>query len=415
MLLKAISAALSAVTSVVGLTVVMLFALDLLLRMVNPADAMGFNSVDLWGVPPRMQIARRSAPDVVVLGSSLLLVLSEANPRRQYSSIHFPPYLQTRFRSATGRDVTCVNLCSGLQMVSETFMNAQAAIDQKDYPRVIVYGTTLRDFMDPDFTREWNCTSFASTAPYVPVSPAVLGTLTSDQARLAFILCHYWYLYRDHGDFKTIMTALAKEALENLPLDQPYYRLGSRNYQWAPQRDGFLWERWVPRNVEKLIESMYHTHPELVKKLELERQAGVYKRGSEVTRLMGAHYFEALMAMCRQKGIKLVVVNMPLGPETTAMVPPGLNSAFRGYLQEATTQYGIALIDLFQDPEFGGSDFKDSVHLNSLGARKLVDRIVSDLAAHHPDVLATMAAHADARAANPKLKAEREAPYSQVP
>lgn len=396
--------------SVPALTVIMLVVIELLLRLGNPADAMGFHSVDVWNLPPRIELCRQAQPDLALIGSSLLLVLNQDKRGTHFYSGVYPPYLQSLLRKATGETVTCINMCSGLQMVSEAYFITRAITDQRDYPPVIVYGISLRDFVHDQFALEWRCDSFASVAPFVPVSSDVIGIMTGDLARKEFILDHFWYLYRDRADFRTIFLGITKDFLEVLPLDQPFYRLG-QDHAWRPQITGFLWETWVPRHQEKFTEAIFRTHPEFLKRFYTKMQEGIYMQGSQTTRAVQARYLEGLAALCRAKQVRLVIVNMPLGPESTKLVPPGLNNAFRDYLRGLSQQYGIAFLDLFEDPEFGSDSFKDTVHLNYHGAVKLAERLTSELKTKYPDVLSTIASHAESRALKPGSRLQREEPF----
>lgn len=398
-------------TSVPVITFFFLVVIDLSLRLGNPVDALGFNSVDLWNLPPRIELCKRTSPDVALLGSSLFLVVSQIEKERHYSSGDFPPYLQEQLRKATGRNITCINLCSGLQMPAEAYLIAQAITDSKDHPRVIFWGLTLRDFIDGDFTREWTLTSFQSVAPFVPLKPDILNLMSSDSARREFVLCHFWFLYRNRTDFKSMFAAIVKNVLENFPLDQSFVRLGP-DHQLRPQRYGYLWETWVPRKVEKFTEAMYRAHPDLVKQFEVRRQAGIYARGSQETRAVQARYLDGMIALCKNRGVKLVLVNMPLSRELNQYLPRGLNDVYRDYLLAVSQEHGLAFIDLFDDARFASELFKDGVHLSYAGSRVLVHRLVEDLETKHPLVLAAMAEHAAARARDPWLKARNEAPYT---
>ncbi len=383
-------------TSVPVLTLLMLIAVDLLLRLGNPADALGYSSVDQWNLPPRIEACRRASPDVALLGSSLLLCLNQDQNGANFYNGLVPSYLQKHLRATTGQGVTCVNLCSGLQMISEGYLIATAATGGRDYPRVIVYGTALRDFIHDLFAREWSCESFASIAPYVPIKWDVLRVLSGYEARRELILCHFWYLYRDRTDFKNVLSAAAKNMLENLPLDQPFFRLGA-DHLWRSQRHGYLSEEWVPRKQEKFAEQVKRAHPEFLREYYFGMQELIYRQGSEATRALEARYMEALAALCREKGIKLVIVNMPLGPEIMTLVPPGLNDAYRGYLQALSRQYGVVLLDFYGDPEFTAGSFKDGLHLDYGGSVRLADRMIDALKTEHPEVLQAMAAHAARR------------------
>jgi len=414
-------------TSVPLMTFALLIAIDVTLRFCNPVDALGFNSVDLWNLPSRIKLCNRTDPDAALLGSSLLMVMGQGEKGKHYTSGNFPPYLQECLSKATAKNITCVNLCSGLQMPAEGYLIAQAIAAQPDCPGVMISGLALRDFIDGDFIREWTLTSFQSVAPFVPINRDVIRLLGNDTEEATakddllqqlsapavreLIVCHYWFLYRDRTGFKAMLSAFAKDGLEFLPLDQSFIRLGP-DHMFHPQPFGYLWETWVPRKVEKFTEAMYQTHPDRVLRFEFARQAYIYSHGSEETRTVQLRYMDGLVAMCKAKGIKLVVVNMPLGPQVSALVPTGLNDAYRGYMRAVAEESNIAYLDLFQDPEFTEDAFKDGVHLNFKGCRLLADRLTADLKEKHPDVLEALAKHAAARDSNPEVKARQEGPYT---
>jgi hypothetical protein len=283
-----------------------------------------------------------------------------------------------------------------------------------DYPRVIIYGIALRDIINDAFMYEWTCQSFASMAPFVPVKGYVLKMLSCPTAQREFLLDHYWYLYRDRTDFQNIFSAIAKDSLENLPLDHHYFRL-SKDFLWRSQREGILWERWDVRKQEKLIEKTSHEHPEYLHRYYKSAQASFYRQGSEMTKALEMRYLEGLIQLCRWKGIKLVLVNMPLGSEIAGMIPQGLNEAFQGYLLDLSQRYGVDVINLYQDPLFHDDTlFKDGVHLGYRGANLCAERIVENLKSNYRPVLDAMVNHAEARKLlNPEIKQQREAAFQQ--
>lgn len=395
------------------LTVFLLLVLDLVLRQGNFIDAMGFHTVDVWGLPARLELCKKSAPDVVLVGSSLLLVLNQDEQGRHFYSGVYPPHFQRLLRASTQETVTCISLCSGLQMPSETYLIAEAIMREKNHPPVMILGIALRDFIHDQYAQEWSCDSFASIAPYVPLSLNLLSQMSSATAVKELVLCHIWYLYRDRIDFKSVFGALTKNLLELLPLDMPYPRLGF-DHTWRPQRRGFLHETWVPRQQEKFTEEIYRTHPQFLKRFFRNMQAGIYRQGSESTMRLQTHYLEALIRICQERDVQLVVVNMPLSPEFQALVPPGLYDTFRRFLRYFASFPNVAVIDFYNQPEFGNDAFKDGVHLNYGGACRFAEKLARTLAAEYPAVLQALAVHAKARQALAG-RDQLEAPYRKPP
>jgi hypothetical protein len=390
--------ALTLLTSVPLLTLFILIGVDCLLRQGNWLDSIGIRTVDLWNLPVRLKTARQRTPDAAIIGSSLLLVLNQDEHGKHLYSGGYPQYLQSLFRKDTGAPIELLNLCSGLQMVAESYLVTEAVTSQKDYPPVIFYGITLRDFIHDMYGKEWSCDSFASMAPFVPVNSEVLTSLTSSDAVREFLLSHYWYLYRNRSDFKNALSAIAKDQLENLPLDQPYVRLGE-DHNYHPQRHGLLWETWVPRQQEAFTERMFRQNPVYLKKFYRGFQALVYAPSPtfEETQKREVHYFTKLLELCKRKQIRLVLINMPLSPEIAALAPPGMWDLYQTQLHQAAAASGTALIDFFGDETFKSEIFKDGVHLNYEGTTILANKLNDILTTKHPDILAAMAKHAAQR------------------
>lgn len=402
-----------AATAVPVLTVFLLIVLDLVLRQGNFIDAMGFHTVDVWGLPARLELCKKTAPDVALVGSSLLLVLNQDEQGRHFYSGVYPPHFQELLSRSTRQPVTCINLCTGLQMPSETYLIAEAVMGQSNHPPVMILGIALRDFIHDQYALEWSCDSFASIAPYVPLSLNVLSQMSSATAVRELVLCHIWYLYRDRIDFKSVLSAWTKNFLELLPLDMPYPRLGF-DHTWRPQRRGFLHETWVPRQQEKFTEEIYRTRPQFLKRFFRNMQAGIYRQGSESTMRLQTHYLEALIRTCQERDVQLVVVNMPLSPEFQRLVPPGLYDTFGRFLRYFASFPNVAVIDFYNQPEFGDDAFKDGVHLNYGGARRFAEKLAQKLAAEYPAVVQAVAVHAQARQALAG-RDQLEAPYRQPP
>ena len=405
---RVLSGITSAVMSVPSLTLIILILLDVWLRQGNPVDAMGYHSVDTWNLPPNFAICRKCSPDVALIGSSLLLVLNERENDAFLSTRVHPVHFQSQLRQATGQDITCLNMCTGMQMVSESYLIVRALANQPSYPPVIIYGTALRDFMYDPMRYEWTTGCFRSAAPYAPVETDIMSAMSSPIACQDFVLSHFWYLYRNRTDFNDVSSAWCKNLLEYLPLDQSFQRINF-DHDYMPARTGFLWEEWVAR---KHLEPQWKRNPQLLKALVRTEHQMAFGRGSELTRAVEARYFEAMGDFCRRKGIKLVVINMPLAPETTKLAPPGLNDAFRDYLKMVANKYDIKLIDLSGSTEYPSSAFIDGAHLKYLYAVKFSDQIVENLSKNFPDVLQAMGAHAAIRSQHPASKSVQEAPFA---
>jgi len=90
-------------------------------------------------------------------------------------------------------------------------------------------------------------------------------------------------------------------------------------------------------------------------------------------------YFAKLLKLCKQKGIKLIVVNMPTREGYKNLIPNGLKDICPHESYKLARQLGFEVIDL--DRNLLEDDcYKDLGHLNEKGAVKLNIILADELA-----------------------------------
>ncbi len=386
---NAVSKAFRAFTSVPVLTLLVLLGCELWLRQGNPMDAIGIRNVDSWDIVSRINVSRKVCPQVALIGSSLMLVLNQDEHGSHFYTGYDPSYLGALFNRVTGKEIRCVNLSTGLQMVSEAYMVTEAACNNDCYPKVIIYGVSMRDFIQDALAAEWHTDSFNSVAPLAPISAR--ENVFSKQGADEFLASHFFYIYRNRTDFKNFFSVLAKNFIETLPVDFYFPRLGP-DHKWHQLKEGFLFEQWIPRKQEKFAEQMYQAHPEVLRDYYKTFQIMIYRNQYKQAPEVSNHYLAKLVQLCRRKGIVLVLVNMPLSPDTSKVVPAAQMDGFRQFLHASEKAGNFYLIDLWGDAAFKDSDYKDGVHLNFSGAKKLADKIVGQLQERYPAVFDSLTA-----------------------
>jgi hypothetical protein len=88
---------------------------------------------------------------------------------------------------------------------------------------------------------------------------------------------------------------------------------------------------------------------------------------------------EALLAITKQRGIKVMLVNMPLAAGNVSLLPQDFYLTYLDDLQKASTKYGAKFINLQNRKEFDRSCYKDPVHLNVFGGHKLIDLLANNI------------------------------------
>lgn len=380
-------------TSVPVLTLLLLVIFDVILRQWDIPDELGFRSADIGNLAPRLVEVKKKCPEVCLVGSSQILVI---NPQADGAGFYdgHPAYFNELLRKECDNpNVLAINLGTDLQMISEAYLISEAIANNKCKPAVIIYGIAFREFIHDAYALEWVGENFYCVAPFVPINPYILGHMSSWDAEKELVLGHYWYLYRDRLGFKNMMSAWAKDYLENYPLDESFPRLAPPFASYVPRAHGYLYEQWIPRKMD--IPGAYRANPAAFNVFFYNLQAGIYPGDHTLANKIQTSYFINLCEMCHDKGIKLVVVDMPLAPTIMKLPAPGMYEAFQKFLQEGADHHLFTLIDLYGDPQFNSdSDFKDGVHLNYEKSKTFAERVLFELRTKHPEVLAAIREHA---------------------
>jgi hypothetical protein len=88
-----------------------------------------------------------------------------------------------------------------------------------------------------------------------------------------------------------------------------------------------------------------------------------------------------LLDTCADRGIRVLVVNMPLGSQHLALLPAGYSAKFRSEIAAICKTRRVALLDLEGSGRYSDVDFVDRVHLGAPASKKFVNDVASGLMA----------------------------------
>jgi len=91
-------------------------------------------------------------------------------------------------------------------------------------------------------------------------------------------------------------------------------------------------------------------------------------------------YMKEFLADLKSRGIKVLVVGMPLTPRNRALLTNSFWAGFKRKIAERCEQGDAVYIDLSDSPDFTAGDFCDTVHLNADGGAKLAQHIADAIA-----------------------------------
>ncbi|MBZ0186051.1 MAG: hypothetical protein K8F91_07315, partial [Candidatus Obscuribacterales bacterium] len=293
------------ITSVPVIALVLVIGVELFLRNVNIPESFGYRAADSWFISERLEKCLKTVPDVTIVGSSLMLVLNQDGSGAHFYTGMYTPYLTDLFRKATGEPVECLNLATGRQTVAEAYMIEKAISSRKRYPKVLIYGLILREFVDEQYAAEWRGESYSSIAPYAPADLRSLGQIFSQRGMLEFLMSHYFYVYRDRSAIRNFLAANTKDFLELMPLDMPFSRMGT-DFRQRPQKDGALYERLTAQKMESLMTNANFTTPNNVKKTFRDHFSAMHAYTPKNAWRMQNHYIKELATLCKEKDVLLV-------------------------------------------------------------------------------------------------------------
>ena len=89
--------------------------------------------------------------------------------------------------------------------------------------------------------------------------------------------------------------------------------------------------------------------------------------------------FEAMLKLCHDHGIPIVVVNMPITDVNKKLIKPWVLKKYYDKMSEITSRYKITYWDMDRPNAYAISDFQDSTHLNREGGKKFFSALANNL------------------------------------
>lgn len=302
----------------------------------------------------------RSKNTVALIGSSLVIApLWSADVSRGYfhkdCMTHHTSRQLTGLLAREGLDADVVSLATAGQFVSDTYLIVDKFLKAEKKPEILIYGIAPRDFMD-DTAGGLALTSVFDQVVTVADIPKLSQLFFNTyEERIDFILNRTAYLYRKRGRYQTkfqdncrklagaalgdrrdkVVVAGANDPLAGFLLG------GNRTDIWA-----------------KSIEE-YGRRYRYFNAQQFNKQKDCFK---------------ALVALCKERQIKLYVMAMPLTGDNRKLMPPEFYDKYISFVESETKAAGVPFLDL-QKEAYGDNDFYDTVHLNSQGAARFLTTV----------------------------------------
>ncbi len=382
------------VGSVSVLTVFMLIVLDVALSVSNPLkflNSTGLAGPNQYFITDKLPefLASGLSPEVIMTGSSLFLFPAvrcddEFCRRRtrydkEYLHNHVACYskalyLEGELCRRAGKPLSVANLATLGELISDQYLVFKKCISSLKKPAVLVCDISPRAFLDN------NLPDPRLTPVYLALQDQVcLGDLLethADSAQISqLMLGRAWHFFQLRGNYRDFCNQLVAR-LSNHPSNlyfamHPQLPAADKNVG-APKPLGAA----AP---EKSHKPIFDAPDNTLGDLEAYRRD--YQPLTMSHFKVQSIYLKKLLALARDQHVAVLLVDMPLMPQNTELLPPAFLKQYEIELAMQAKAYDAVLIRPALSESFASSDFEDSAHLNASGGRKLYKAISAEVAA----------------------------------
>lgn len=322
-------------------------------------------------------LSQTRAPDVVLLGSSLLMhpvSREDANflgHDIDYVKHHRSNYLEHLLQQRGAPEVTCYNFALPGGMVSDDYMLTRALLVKRK-PAVIVLGLSLRDFIDNGVHCAGATPAFKYLRRYTSIDDIADISMPQIWQKFDYVFGKAVYLWGKKLDLQVVLAEQTKQKLG--PLYSKWFA-PSALAAADPARN-------QPSNLRAEVEEgmmiVKHDQP-----YSYEDNSNEYKKRYRSPNERGcavqSFFFDKLLQLANQTGIKVLIVNMPLTDVNHKLMPPGSYEHYLALLKDESARYNCTFVNLDDGHSFQRKDYYDTAHMNADGGKVLLHMLADDL------------------------------------
>ncbi len=349
------------------------------LSRVDPESLPAAHTWVWWATSEFLSLKR--APQVVLLGSSLVMhpvsrcdadyLGRDLDYVKHHRSLYMEDSLSKRLASV---DPVCYNFALPGGMMSDDYLVSRALFQGARKPGVIILGLSIRDFIDNGVHCAGATPAFRYLKRYCDTDDLIELAMPEIWQRFDYTAGKLVYLWGKKLDIQVILAERLK-----LALAAPFQSM------FAPSKlDQANPARNMPSNLRSEVEEgMFIVKAR--QPFSWEDNSGEYHKryrsANEKTFVIQVAFLDKLMQLARQRGMSVVLVNMPLTPANHALMPQGAYQRYLSMLTETGERYGCTFVNLDVGGKFLRENFYDTSHMNGSGGKKLIDSLVSVLCA----------------------------------
>ena len=358
---------------------------NLLLVFTNPfkgVDPDSLPTLKSWVFWTTQDYRQQTDHKVVLLGSSLLMNsvwMQEAehlqknvdivvNRRTRYLESVIGKYIK-------GYEGSCFNFGLPGSMVSDDYMIARTLFDKQHTPKVMVLCLGPRDLMDTSFSCAGATTIFKYLERFTNTKDLLDIAYTSTWPKINFMLREYVYFVDKKYHSQSV---LGEQAKTNL---QPVYAKVAAPSAFNIKTDFDKQFAFYRSEVEKGVfiakpnaqtDSFYDNGKDWKKR---------FKNSNDEMFDNQKIWLNKCLAEANAKGIRTVIVNMPVSELGIKFIPPQVYQRHVDTLIDKAAKYDCLYVDTMKEGQFDMKDFSDYGHMDASGGRKIIDIVGRSLAA----------------------------------
>ena len=322
---------------------------------------------DLWSGAGSIDItvnnfrSLREAPTVVLLGSSLIMhpfwsMDAELGDVGDIFHHHESLVLAHDLGVAGFKAPRVYSFAVFGEMISDAYIYVNDFLKGAKTPKLVMFGIAPRDFSDADLPSPTASFTFKRLVGLKNFDRYVDDYMPGMQERGDFIASHTCYLFGkrwrlQHETCRAVNKFFARFGIKGdtaVSADESTQHPG---FMLGGTRD----ERFI---------------------LSSEEYKRRYRGIGEKDISLQKSFLSKTLATCNDRGIKVVLVNMPLTQTNRNLLPLGFYDDYRTSITAIASRYKCTeFLDLGDSNIFKDHDYWDTAHLNNLGGHKLLNCI----------------------------------------
>lgn len=319
-------------------------------------------------------------PDILLMGSSLMMMALHGadatylNIPQNVAIHHRSAYLEKLLSDKQKAPVSTFAFALGGQMASDAYVLASTLFRGDKKPRTLVYGIAPRDFMDNTVPSPASTETFRYMERVGNLGHIALPSRTSFWEQTEWVAGQGSFLYNRRLDFVYLQNKYARQilaiggvkGLDFVHTPIPLRRLSLLELAEDEGPNDLSIMPYAPI-------AYYDNLPEYRSR---------YKAFKPKLFNMQIGFLQKLLKYCKDEGINVVLVNMPLTQDNVDLMPANFYNNYKVSVGNLATTYGAKVVDLQDTKTFPKALFSDSVHLNGIGGERffevLADKISTE-------------------------------------